>query len=256
MKRWPTLTLKTALKRAPQLYLILPAILLFVGAQLLLKQYPALSWEMPLWLSYYYTALIWGGIMSVFAFGFSVTVYIAFASRHVRRWSLGLCSLALLGAIELIQREYTRPIGPELKEQERDGVVLQSSGVSCASASAANLLRAFGIRKTEREMAGLFGASVAGATDAQVIYGMRKLRIRCERVEAPSDDISAIGAPAILAIDNAATGPESHAVLFAGYARDKVVILDPLVGKRVLTREMLARQWSGKAIRCERPAQL
>jgi ABC-type bacteriocin/lantibiotic exporter with double-glycine peptidase domain len=62
-------------------------------------------------------------------------------------------------------------------------VVPQTSGQSCGAAAGANVARWFGLRRSERDMASLFGTSV-GTSAAQVIYGLRELGIEGQQVRA------------------------------------------------------------------------
>ena len=70
ISRDPSLNMKTVLKRAPYLYVLIPlSLILLVIANL---NRPRLIWNLPLWLQYHYTALTWGGILGIFAFFFSI----------------------------------------------------------------------------------------------------------------------------------------------------------------------------------------
>ena len=63
----------------------------------------------------------------------------------------------VLAAVIYTEWATARQIADELTEHvDKDGAILQSSGWSCSPAAAANLLRLFGLTKTERDMAALF----------------------------------------------------------------------------------------------------
>jgi predicted double-glycine peptidase len=243
----PTLDLTTVLKKAPYLYVLIPlSLILLVVANL---NRPALIWNLPLWIQYHYTALTWGGILAIFAFVFSLASAVAIRTRHRERWKIVVAATLLILVVEVIQWNYTRPIAPRLKNiVASSGTVMQTSNASCAAASAASIARTFGIQKTEKEMAELFGTTVAGTSGAQVIYGMRKIGIASKKVEVLDSDSERLKSPAMIFIDNQFTGPESHAVAYMGVNQDKAEILDPLEGMRFLTKNQLAKIWHGRGI--------
>ena len=243
----PTLDLTRVLKKAPYLYVLIPlSLILLVVANL---NRPALIWNLPLWIQYHYTALTWGGILAIFAFVFSLATIVAIRTHHGERWKIVIAGILLIFVIEIIQWNYTRPIAPRLKNiVASSGTVMQTSNASCAAASAASIARSFGIQKTEKEMAELFGTTVAGTSGAQVIYGMRKIGIASKKVEVPDSDSERLKFPAMIFIDNQFTGPESHAVAYMGVNQDKAEILDPLEGMRLLTKSQLAKIWHGRGI--------
>lgn len=241
------LDMKTVLKRAPYLYVLIPlSILLLIVASL---NRPALIWNLPLWLQYHYTALSWGGILAIFAFVFSLAAAVAMRTHHRERWKIVIAGILLIFVIQFIQWNYTLPIAPRLKDiVAASGTVMQTSNSSCAAASGASIARTFGIQKTEKQMADLFGTTVGGTSGAQVIYGMRKIGFASKKVEVPASDPERLKSPAMIFIDNQFTGPESHAVAYMGLNKDKAEIWDPLEGKRFLTKDQLAKIWHGRGI--------
>lgn len=257
-RRSPEIDLDTALQRAPRLWLILPAIGALAGVQMALWAYPDSQWALPLWLEYGYTAMIWGGIVAIFSFAFALTVALAFATRHPRRWSLAIVAVTLVGAIEVLQLGYTRPIAGELEHSELDGVILQTSGASCVSASGANLLRLHGIAATELEVARALDASVTGASAAQLVYGLRAFGLDCRRVHVEARDLRALEPPAVLFFDTTGWtssdgGQVPHAVTYAERRGDAVVVYDPLVGRRHLPVDRANALWGGRAVTCAAP---
>ncbi len=243
----PNLNVKTALSKAPYLYVLIPAsIILLVTANL---NRPQLLWNVPLWLQYHYTALTWGGILAIFAFVFSLASAVAIRTRHRERWKIVVAATLLILVVEVIQWNYTRPIAPGLKDMVTStGIVMQTSNASCAAASGASIARTFGMQKTEKQMAELFGTTVAGTSGAQVIYGMRKIGLSSKKVEVSDSNPERLKSPAMIFIDNQFTGPESHAVAYMGFNKDKAEIWDPLEGRRFLTKKQLAKMWHGRGI--------
>jgi hypothetical protein len=251
-RRRPGVTLESVLARAPLLYALLPLALALGIVQLVIGAHPGLVWELPVWLEYHYTAILWGAIAALFAFTFGLACFGAFRTRHPRRIALVIAGVALLGAVEAIQLSYTREIASRLTSRVVDGVVLQTSGVSCVAASAANLARHHGLAATEAEMAALLGTTQVGTSAAQAIHGLARLGITCRRAEVLDRDLARLELPAMLFVDHPASGPESHAVL-AIRARPRAEILDPLSGRQLLSDTELARTWRGRALECTGP---
>jgi hypothetical protein len=250
-RRDPDLDMKTALKRAPYLYVLIPvSIILLVVANI---NRPHLIWNLPLWLQYHYTALNWGAILAIFSFIFSLASAIAFRTGHRERWKLVIAGVLLIGVVQAMQWSYTRPIAPLLKDVfGSSGLVFQSYNSSCAAASGASIARTFGLEKTEKEMAELFGTTMGGTSGAQVIYGMRKIGFACNKVEILDCDPQKLQAPAMIFIDNQFTGPESHAAAYLGLDTGKAEIWDPLEGKRLLRKNELRKIWHGRGIEIRR----
>ena len=247
ISRDPSLNMKTVLKRAPYLYvLILLSLILLVVANL---NRPRLIWNLPLWLQYHYTALTWGGILAIFAFVFSLASAVALRTQHQERWKIVIAGILLIFVIQVIQWNYTRPIAPRLKDiVATSGTVMQTNNASCAAASGASIVRSYGMQKTEKQMAELFGTTVGGTSGAQVIYGMRKIGFSCNKVQVSESNPEKLTAPAMLFVDNQFTGPESHAVAYMGFNKDKAEIFDPLEGRRLLSKNELTKIWHGRGI--------
>ena len=245
--RDPSLNMKTVLTRAPYLYVLIPlSLILLVVANL---NRPRLIWNLPLWLQYHYTALTWGGILAIFTFIFSLASAVAIRTRHRERWKIIIAGILLIFVIQIIQWNYTRPIASRLKDiVATSGTVMQTNNASCAAASGASIVRTFDMQKTEKQMAELFGTTVGGTSGAQVIYGMRELGFSCNKVEVSDSNPENLSAPAMIFIDNQFTVPESHAVAYMGFNKDKAEIFDPLEGRRFLSKNQLAKIWHGRGI--------
>lgn len=243
----PTLDMKTILKKAPYLYVLIPLSVIFLIAANLNRPY--LTWDLPLWLQYCYTALTWGAIIAMFAFTFSLASVLAFRTKHRERWKIVIAGALFIGVVQILQWNYTRPIAPQLKDIEgSSGLVFQSNDASCAAASAANIARMFGIRKTEKKMAELLGTTAAGTSAAQIIYGMRKIGFSCRKVEIADSNPQKIKLPAMMFVNNQFAGPESHAVTYVRFRNGKAEIWDPLEGKLLYSKSELAKVWHGRAI--------
>ncbi|MGA1791608.1 MAG: cysteine peptidase family C39 domain-containing protein [bacterium] len=247
------LKLETALKSAPYLYALLPfSVILFIGIIILTiiqVKKPSLFWRVPLWLQYYYTPLTWGSLIAIFTFIFTLGSAISFHEKHHERWKVVIAGILLIGVIQLAQWNYTRPVAPDLKNHILStGFVMQTSDVSRAAASAANIVRLFGMEKTEREMAEILGTTWAGTTAAQIIHRMQRNGFDCRMVEIPDCDPEKVTPPAMFFVGHPMAGPESHVVAYMGFCEDKAEIWDPLQGKIYMNKKDLSRIWEGRGI--------
>jgi hypothetical protein len=246
-----TLTLDRVVSPAPSLAVGVPLVGLSLLGVLLVHACTSLPWHLPLWWTYYDMVLMWGTLLALCAFVCGLVGAVAFATQHRARWPVGLSGALVLVTLHGVQWYYSQPVTTSLRHiTTSDGVILQSSGESCAAAAGANLVRALGMQKTEREMAGLFGTTkFLGTSHAQVVYGMQALGLVAARaVQLPSADPAQLPGLAMLFVDYPATGRESHAVAFMGFAAGKAEIWDSLVGKRWLDKDQLAQIWHGRGV--------
>ncbi len=241
-------TVQTATRRAPWLY-VAPVLLgTLLLAHFVLNGRADLWWLLPPWLEARYFLVLWTALLLVCASLFALVAAVAFAEAHPQRRQLVVAALLVLTALEVPLVGGQRPIWPLLREQLSEGVVLQTSGVSCVAASSANLLRLAGHEATERELARrLYTSSAFGTTAGRALEVLRDAGLPCVKVEQPDPDRLAL--PAMLMVDHAAAGQESHAVVLA-HAADHYEIWDPLDGKRLLTRDELRAIWHGRALAC------
>lgn len=242
-------TIENALRRAPHVAVGGVLMLLMLAGEACLLVRPGLGWYLPLLVEYLYVAVVEGVILAVFAFTFGLTITMARdAKRADWRNLLALATIVTLGVAIGISA-MLRPIYRELRAEERDGVVLQTSGNSCAPASAANLLRALGEWHTERELAELFGTTDLGTSGAQVIYGLRRLGLDCRRNE-PSMQ-APLEYPAMLLVDGDFVG---HAVTLLGPGDGgRWRVADPLTGMRLVDERVIRTEWHARSVTCRCP---
>lgn len=238
-------------KRLPY---VIPASLIAVGLVILLiasEMYAPLAWRLPLWFGLYHRFIVCGIIFCLVAFLFTLGIAASFHSSHRRRWVLLFSGVFLVGALLHMNLRIYSSIAPFLRSRiDSEGSVLQTSGASCSAATGANIARHYGIRMSEREMAELFRTSMLGTSVAQIIHGMKKLGISCRKVEIRDGNPRALRAPAILFVDHPASGSESHVIAFWGITERGNKVCDPVFGELTLTREMIRRMWSGRALEC------
>lgn len=251
LRRHPALTVETVHKAAPYLYLMLAFTAVVFVAAISVDQ--AMMWHWPLWLQYHFLTLVWGSLLAVFSFVFTLAVYLSFRTLHAERWKLAGAALLAVVVVPIAQHNFSSPIYAGLSRLvDPEGVVLQTSGTSCAAASAANILGVFGIERTEREMARMFQTSKGGTSTAHIVRGMAELGLHCERRHVPVDDIAELAAPAMLFIDHPRAGKEGHAVAYMGIREGQAEIWDPMEGRRWFAVGDLHRFWHGRALSVRR----
>lgn len=244
------LSLGSSLRDRPLLGLLAVIPIAIVSFEIVAALVPEVQWAVPLWLELMHAPVAWALLLASLGFGFGFVTVLAFIRRHRERWKLALASLLSVAAVEVSFLQQTALVADELGAREEEGVVLQTSGVSCAAASAANFARAHGLRATEKEMAGLLGTSASGTSSAELVRGLRPLGFMCQRIAQPNVD--ALPLPVILYIDHPTAGKESHAVLLSGRTGGSFVVLDPLVGRRSMSLTELQSRWHGHGVACRR----
>lgn len=249
----PGVTLETAHTKARYL---LPLILLSLVPLVLFsipQVWRLVLWRAPVWLDCYALPLRHGVLAALFGFLFANMAFMAAYTAHPKRRSLALASILIVLVIPLLQWQYSRSVLEELGPPKisRGGIVLQTSGTSCAAASGANIARILGADATEKEMAVLMNTSLlTGTTAGQAIMGMRSKGVECVKLE--NTDIRGFAAPAMLFVDFPSLGPESHAVAFMGLSEGQAEIWDPMAGKRMYSLSSLGKIWHGKGLECSR----
>lgn len=251
-RRQPGLDLANVTHRAPYLYGVASAVVLFLAALFSLQYFPLLWWRLPLLLEYVFTCLTWGSVLALFSFLSGLSAAVAYLSDNHERHKLVVAGVLLIAAVQVAQWLHTRPVAPELTHKiTSEGIILQSSGVSCAAASAANIARHHGLQATEKQMARALGTTALGGTSAsQVVYGMADLGFSCRRVKVEGGDLTRLSLPAMIFVDHPLTGPESHAVVLMASSAKQAEVWDPLWGKRLWPPAELATRWHGFAIEC------
>lgn len=252
-RRHPSTTPENALRHARHVLAIIPLTLALLAVQVLVVVHPDITWNAPVWLELHYTSLVLGSVAACMSFVFGLAAHGAFAARQRNRAPLLLSALAVVGVVAAIERDFTDPIGAELRERMNGDVVLQSTGASCAAASAANLARRYGLAKTEAEMATLLGTTRFGSTPAQVVHGLEGIGLACRKASHASFDAASIPVPAVLFYPPSNLHGAGHVVVLEGFDGENAVILDPLVGRLPVNPAELRERWKGHAVECDPP---
>jgi hypothetical protein len=207
------------------------------------------EWHTPLLLDYYAVPGLWMLVLSALTWSMATAMGIAFHERHRGRWLLVALLPALAIPIAIAGHSVPRfePVGLREPRISDDGIILQSSGSTCAPAVCANLAQFHGHPTTEAGMAALLGTARTGTRTAQIVHGMRKLGIHLRKRNVSLEELGQIRLPAI-AFTGSRLNPDSHTVLIMASEGDAFEVWDPLHGKSVHTSEQLAPLWSGHVL--------
>jgi hypothetical protein len=184
-------------------------------------------------------------------------LFFAIASRHVPRPSdrRAILFLTAFAAIYFIRAGWwmlapaAAGIGPT--NLDADGVCRQTTGYTCVAASMVTMLRARDQPADEAEMARLaFTQTGGGATDSRTLWALQAklagtgLRPRYLHLDAPG--LIAAPKPCLVQLDWGFF--VSHMVPVLEATADRVVIGDPLSGRRELPMPEFLAKWKRLAI--------
>jgi|GEM_PF-2025317 len=252
-----SLPLQEVLHHAPYLYGMLALVFLPMLYGYGLSKYPKMEWALPLWVGHSLGPSIWCSVLFAYVFFSALAVQVAFDSGHAERWKLPIAGLLLALIVESGHWLCTETALVDLRDPIIQGpVVIQTSPVSCAAASAASVLRAWGRETSEREMVQLLRTSrVLGTSDSQLVYGLATLGISCQRATWTLSQLQQQKPPLILFIRLSRRSPqEDHAAVFAGTEHDRILVWDPARGVTRYSHKDFLALWSGKALPCQHPS--
>lgn len=159
----------------------------------------------------------------------------------------------LLGmfSIYVVYLPFWRLSTPEcysLKGRNAGGVCFQTSPYTCGAAAMVNYLRKYNIPATEGEMARLSETIPwKGVSNFQAVSGLNK-KLAAEnsdyigKLKVYDDkELDKIKTPCLTAIKYSIFF--DHMICVEGVDQDYVYVIDPLKGKRKLSREKFLRQW-------------
>ncbi|MGH7131292.1 MAG: cysteine peptidase family C39 domain-containing protein [Phycisphaerales bacterium] len=187
-------------------------------------------------------------------------LFFAVVARHVPRKADGraLLWLTAVAGVYFVKAGWWM-VAPGVGDLGRtrvdgDGVCLQSTNYTCVAASMVTLLRARGIAAEESEMARLAYTQVGGgATDSRTLWALEHklagtgLVPRYQRLDRMG--IVAAAKPCLVQLDWGFF--VSHMVPVLEATEDRVVIGDPLEGRREMTMADFLSQWKGTAVTIE-----
>ncbi len=195
--------------------------------------------------------ITWTMLVVLFAYLSSFGGTFAFLTRHRQSRQFTTALILLNVAFVLLDVRLNSAIASSLREQiSKDGIVLQSSGSSCAAATVANIVRHFGKQVTEEEVAEVMGTTNFGTSPGQMRFALRRYGLEFETLNERTVDLAEVRVPAVLFIDHPAVRAEGHAVAFFGVRGDRFEVWDPLVGRVFWTPAMATDVWYGNGIEC------
>lgn len=204
----------------------------------------------PLWLLDAAPLVLWASVLGMFAYVFSLTLTLAFETRHETRWALALGAVLSVAAVEVAHAEATAPLWPDLEERVNDGAILQSSGSSCAAASGANIATALGVPLTEIEVARAMGSTATGTSTGQMVRGMRELGFTCTPFQLDPGAPDSMPTPSFAFVPLADGFEDGHAIAVLEVSPEQIVVVDPLSGRRERTPEDMVGHWGGRGAHC------
>jgi predicted double-glycine peptidase len=221
-----------------------------------LMTFPRAVWYFPPPIDYHGIPASWVVILTTLGLVFGTVGSLVWMQRHRAAWViLPACALVLGLAEWTIQNSiwFTQP-EIQISRVDKDGLIRQTSATTCAAAACANVARAYGMEKTEREMVELLGTTDNGTTTGQIFYGMRRIGFECRKRRIADRDFTRLNAPALLFVTHGNI-PLGHAVSYMGHKDGKAEIWNPSAGKQVMTREQLAQTWLGHAVEVRKAGQ-
>jgi hypothetical protein len=154
---------------------------------------------------------------------------------------LPVCLLFLLAAPYL--KMIFRPMDPTtLRDRWANGVCLQSSSHTCMPASAATMLRRFGLTATERELAAEAFTSTSGTEVWYIARALRRRGLDARFVQVRSQPDS-LPIPSLAGTRLKGPTGIGHAIAILDGLEDRYVVADPLVGREVVALEALRNRY-------------
>ena len=194
----------------------------------------------------------------------------------VKKHTLSICAAAAFGMAALV----TQPMDAHavearifagsfpvtvnvmsLKEKKFDSVGKQNYDFSCGSAALATLLTYhYDTPMTEAELFDTMWAAGdknkirrEGFSLLDMKNYLQRLGMRSDGFRVPLDKLRQVGVPTITLIT---TRGYTHFVVLRGITDTHVVVGDPALGSRLVTREQFEKEWSGIAFAIHNKARL
>jgi hypothetical protein len=132
---------------------------------------------------------------------------------------------------------------------DKNGVILQTTGVTCAPASLSNILKLYGVVLSESDAARVMRTTYFGTLVKQTIDGARRVGFSQPRFESLTlAGISPNDEPMILLVKLFGEW-DRHAVALLGVTSETLIIADPLKGLVRQPKIGFDREWRGAVIR-------
>jgi ATP-binding cassette, subfamily B, bacterial len=121
-------------------------------------------------------------------------------------------------------------------------LIKQTSGPHCGVACLAMILRYFGREAGTRDLLEAMAPTRAGSTALSIVQAARRWGLDASGWEVPYDALGTLRLPAVVHV------LQSHFVVLEAVTAAGFVIIDPGVGRRLLTREKFRTIYNGTAI--------
>ncbi len=146
--------------------------------------------------------------------------------------------LLLCVAAPYLKQIFLRPDWSNFNDRWADGVCLQSSESSCGPASAATLLKIYGKRVTEKEIAQESFTSRRGTENWYLIRTLRRHGLEA-RYSISLPNQTDLPWPAIVGVRLGGKNGAGHFIVMLGKSENRFVIGDPLTGREELNKMQL-----------------
>jgi predicted double-glycine peptidase len=255
-RRGVRLSMKTDARQAGGLAVACIGMIGVSIAFMLSMTFPRVVWYFPPAVDYHGIPAAWVVVVTALGLVFGTAAMMVWLQQRRAVWAiLPACALVFGGSEWVIQNSvwFTQPV-IEISRVDENGVIRQTSATTCAAAACANVLRALGVEKTERDMVETLGTTDNGTTTGQIIYGMRRIGFECKKRRIADSDFTKLNAPALLFV-TAAGIPLGHAVAYMGCRDGKAEVWNSASGRQMLTRDELAQTWLGHAVEVRKAGQ-
>lgn len=147
--------------------------------------------------------------------------------------------LVLCVAAPYLKQIVLRPDWSKYEDRWSQDVCLQSSESSCGPASAATLLRHFGIHATELEIARASFTTRSGTENWYLLRAIRRRGVAAHYV-VTAPGVENIQYPAIAGVKLSGGGGTGHFIAILDEQNGEIITGDPMIGLRTLPRKALA----------------
>lgn len=206
--------------------------MVLMGALIICTRYPRLLAPA---IMVYFEPLTWVLIQMALLFMGVLAWPLSHNKPRFYAWTLLVFALLGMGSIQQLYFYFNRPVDPKSIRVRisTDGVILQSTNVTCTAAALVNALRLFNIQTTEKEGARVLRTRDSGTTDIQLLHGVRQYGIYGYYVPVTPLYMHRLNRPAIISINLLVIW---HSILVYGHdAKGNFKIIDPAAGLGVYT---------------------
>jgi predicted double-glycine peptidase len=208
-------------------------------------------WRAPVWVAVYFDQIIY--VLYGTALGIFVGAQVALADR---KWKYKCAAFAVIAGglvfVDLLTWRVIRVDPDKLDSDTRRAIVLQSTPYTCLPACCCNVLRCYGIKRSEKEVAVALRSTVLGTRIGDAIRYLEDMGFDCMREQLTCSELEKINGPSILVMFRERSKLDPHSIVCLEYNYGGFLIIDPWAGLKRMSREELERIWKGKAVLIKR----